>query len=75
MKHVLHSKDTHIPGQRVSAIWCGLEKHLVKWPPPASQKAGLMPTKCMIPIEPVGKTQDAGVCWMILLVIRMAIKR
>lgn len=59
-------KDTDIAGHKVGATQCGTEKHLVKLPPATSQKAGLMPTEPMTPAEPVGKTQDGGVCWVTL---------
>lgn len=66
---MLGSKDTAISGQRIGATWCGLDKRLLTLPPAASRKAGLMLTEHMTPVEPVGKTQDVGMCWVILLAI------
>lgn len=57
-------KDPDITGQKVGATQCDTEKHLVKLPPATSQKADLMPAEPMTPAEPVGKTQDGGVCWV-----------
>lgn len=49
----------------MGATWRGLEKRLLA----ASQKAGLMLAEYMTPVEFVGKTQDVGMGWMILLAL------
>ena len=62
---VLGGKDTDISGQKMGATRRVLEKHLLA----ASQKAGLMLAEYMTPVESVGKTQDVGTGWMILLAL------